>query len=96
MRITVRVRPGASRTLVGGRYGDAAGGEPPVLVVRVQQRAVDGAATAAVLDAVGEALGARRGAVRLVSGARGRTKVLELDPAPEGAAERLLELLARR
>jgi uncharacterized protein len=93
VRITVRVRPGASRTLVGGSYGQPGPGEQPVLVVRVEQRAVDGAATAAVLRAVEEALGARRGAARLVSGVRSRTKVVEVDPAPENAAERLSALL---
>ena len=96
MRITVRVRPGASRTAVGGRYGDSTGGQAPALVVRVAQRAVEGAATAAVLDAVAAAFGTRRGDVRLVTGERSRTKVLEIDPAPAGAEQRLDELLGRR
>jgi uncharacterized protein YggU (UPF0235/DUF167 family) len=65
-------------------------------VVRVAQRAVEGAATAAVLDAVAAAFGARRGDVRLVTGERSRTKVLEIDPAPAGAEQRLDELLERR
>jgi uncharacterized protein YggU (UPF0235/DUF167 family) len=78
---------------VGGRYGDATAGQEPVLVVRVAQRAVEGAATAAVLDAVAAAFGAQRGDVRLVTGERSRTKVLELDPEPAGAQERLAELL---
>ena len=93
MRITVRVRPGASRTAVGGRYGDA-GQAPPALVVAVTERAVDGAATAAVLSAVARAFGAGKRDVRLVTGERSRTKVLELDPVPPGAPERLVELLA--
>ena len=76
-----------------GRPRPPGPGEQPVLVVRVEQRAVDGAATAAVLRAVEEALGARRGAARLVSGVRSRTKVVEVDPAPENAAERLSALL---
>lgn len=42
VRIAVRVRPGASRTRVGGRYGED---DPPVLGVSGTQRAVDGAAT---------------------------------------------------
>lgn len=93
MRLTVRVRPGASRTSVGGRYGDGTAGQEPALVVRVSQRAVEGAATAAVLDAVAAAFGARRADVRLVTGERSRTKVLELDPTPVGAEARLAELL---
>ena len=92
MRITVRVRPGASRTAVGGRYGES-GGEQPVLVVAVVQRAVEGAATAAVLGAVATAFGVRARDVRLVTGERSRTKVLDIDPAPPGAVARLAELL---
>lgn len=65
----VRVRPGASRTTVGGAYGDA-------LVVRVQERAVDGRATEAALRAVAAALDVPRRAVRLVSGPTSRDKVL--------------------
>ncbi len=88
MRITVRVRPGASRTRVGGRWGDE-----EVLTVSVTARAVDGAATAAVRDAVAAAFGLRARQVTVVAGERSRTKVLELDcPAGEGRA-RLLELL---
>ena len=82
MRVTVRVRPGARRTEVGGAYGDE------TLVVRVTARAVDGAATEAALAALSGALGLPRRAVRLVSGATSRTKVVELDVSPE-EAERL-------
>ena len=41
MRLTVRVYPGSRTDRVGGRYGRS---EPPVLVVRVTARAVDGQA----------------------------------------------------
>jgi uncharacterized protein YggU (UPF0235/DUF167 family) len=64
-----------------------------VLVVRVAERAVEGAATTAVITAVAQALGARRSAVRLVTGERSRTKVLEIDPEPPGARDRLTALL---
>jgi uncharacterized protein YggU (UPF0235/DUF167 family) len=74
----VRVKPGASRTRVGGRYDGARG---PALVVAVTARAVEGAATEAVLAAVADALGVRRSAVRLVTGRTGRDKVLAVDPA---------------
>lgn len=77
MRVAVRVRPGASRTRVGGRYGDR-------LVVAVSARAVDGAATEAALTAVADALGVRRRHVALVTGATSRDKVVEID---EGVAD---------
>ena len=63
MRILVRVKPGASRTKVGGWYDGPSG---PALVVAVAARAVGGQATKAVLQAVADALGVRRSAVTLV------------------------------
>ena len=72
MRISVRVRPGASRTGVGGSYGDA-------LVVAVTAPAADGRATAAALAAFAAAFGVRPRAVRLVRGATSRTKLIEVD-----------------
>lgn len=83
MRISVRVRPGASRTSVGRSYDGA-------LVVRVQERAVDGAATAAVLRAVGQSFGVRTADITLVSGSTSRSKVLEV---PGDHTARLAELL---
>lgn len=77
---------------MGGSYGDPA---QPALVVAVTARAVDGAATEAVLRAVAEAYGVRRRDVRLVSGATARTKVLELsgdEAALMAAGARLLHL----
>jgi uncharacterized protein (TIGR00251 family) len=79
LRVSIRVTPGAPKTVVGGRHGDA-------LVVRVPARAVDGRATEAALRAVATALGVRRRDVRLVSGTRSRQKIVEVtdestDPA---------------
>ncbi|MHB8795295.1 MAG: DUF167 domain-containing protein [Candidatus Nanopelagicales bacterium] len=92
IRIAVRVRPGGSRTRVGGSYGADA-----QLVVAVHASPVDGAANDSVVDAVAEALGLRRRQVRLVSGRTSRSKVLGVDvPAEEEARvrARILELLA--
>src|SRR5450755_4309416 len=52
IRVTIRVRPGASRTRVGGEHDGA-------LVVAVTKRAVDGRATQAALEAVADAVGVR-------------------------------------
>jgi len=90
VRVTVRVRPGASRTRVGGSYGE---GADAALVVAVSARAVDGAATAAVLEAVAAAFGVRGRQVALVTGATSRTKVLEVDLDEPAGRARLAHLL---
>jgi hypothetical protein len=72
MRITIRVRPGSAHPGVGGEHDGA-------LVVRVSARAVDGKATEAALAAVAGSFGVRRNAVRLVSGASSRTKIVDID-----------------
>jgi uncharacterized protein (TIGR00251 family) len=74
MRIAIRVKPGSSRTAVGGRHGDG-----DALIVAVTARAVDGKATEAALRAVAEAFGVRRGDVTLVTGATSRDKLVEID-----------------
>jgi uncharacterized protein YggU (UPF0235/DUF167 family) len=96
MRVTVRVKPGASRTKVGGQYGEVSAGHGAVLIVFVAQRAVDGAATEGVLKAVAKVFGLRRADVELASAGLGRTsrtKVLELRGDEQELAARLSELL---
>jgi uncharacterized protein YggU (UPF0235/DUF167 family) len=83
VRVTLRVRPGAGRTRVGGSHDGA-------LVVRVSAPAVDGRATEAALRAVADAFGVRRSAVTLVTGATSRTKVAEIDGGDPGVLRRLL------
>ena len=92
VRIAVRVRPGASRTKVGGSYGD-----PPQLAVAVNSPPVDGAANDAVLRALADALGVRPNRVLLVSGQSSRSKVLAVtvdDDQVAALLERVTELLA--
>ena len=72
MRFSVRVQPRSSRTGVEGLHGDA-------LKVRVNAPPVDGAANEAVVEALAEALGVPRRAVRIVAGESSRTKVVEVD-----------------
>ena len=93
----MRVKPGASRTKVGGQYGGGSGGQGAALVVFVAQQAVEGAATEAVLKAVAKAFGLRRADVDLASahmGRTSRTKVLELRGDEEHLSARLAQLLA--
>jgi uncharacterized protein YggU (UPF0235/DUF167 family) len=86
MRLEVHVHPGSRKALVGGSHDGA-------LVVRVQARAVDGAATDEVLDVVAEAFHVRRGAVRLVRGPASRRKVLSVDGEDAALAGQLSLLL---
>lgn len=85
--ITIRVHPGASRARVGGLHAEP--GHEQVLGVWVIQRAVDGMANQAALDAVADMLGVNRRAVRLVRGAKSRVKVVEVLDPPTDLADRL-------
>ena len=71
MRFGVRVQPRASRAGVVGLHGNA-------LKVRVHAAPVDGAANEAVVDVLAAALEVPRSAIRIVSGASSRTKVVEV------------------
>ena len=93
-RITIRVKPGASRTKVGGEYGGDDPGRAGTLVVAVQERAVDGKATAAALKALAKAIGVPARTLRLVSGATSRDKVVAIADPPLDLAARLAALLA--
>ncbi|MEU8134452.1 DUF167 domain-containing protein [Streptodolium elevatio] len=84
-RIAIRVKPGASRTAVGGTHGDA-------LVVAVNARAVEGKATEAALKALADALGVRRRQIVLVTGATSRDKVVEVAEPPAGLDAALADL----
>jgi uncharacterized protein (TIGR00251 family) len=87
VRFAVRVKPGTRRTAVGGRWADDA------LVVAVAAPAVEGKANEAVRRALAAAFGVRRQDVVIVTGERGRDKVVEVDGATE---ERLAELLGQQ
>ena len=86
MRLGVYVQPGASRTSVGGSFD----GE---LMVRVQSRPVDGAATNSVRDALAVAFGLKARQVTLVRVATSRHKAFDLDGDEATLTRRLAELL---
>lgn len=85
MRLEIRVKPGAARTRVGGRYGEGA------LIVSVSARAVDGRATEAAMAALAGALGLKRRDLSLVSGRSSRTKVVEVPNSSAVEVARLLD-----
>jgi uncharacterized protein len=62
----------------------------------VSARAADGGATEAALAAVAGAFGVRRTAVRLVSGATSRTKIVDIDAGDPQVLAALLAPPARR
>ena len=82
----MRVRPGASRTRVGGRYDGPYG---PALVVAVTAPPVDGRATDAVLRAVADALGMKVPDVAVRSGTASRDKLLVVTDPPADLADRI-------
>ncbi|MEH1057652.1 DUF167 domain-containing protein [Micromonospora sp. CPCC 206171] len=80
LTVAVRVKPGASRARVGGRFDGPHG---PALVIAVNAPAVDGRATEAARKALAGALGVRPAAVSLRTGAASRDKLFTVErPAP--------------
>jgi uncharacterized protein (TIGR00251 family) len=88
VRVAIRVKPGSSRTAVGGRHGDTG-----AIIVAVTARAVDGKATEAALRAIAAAFGVRRAAVTLVAGATSRDKVVDIEGEAAELAGRRAALL---
>lgn len=87
--VAVRVKPGASRTRVGGSY-DGPHGE--ALVVAVSAPAMEGRATEAARRALADALGVRPAAVSLRTGAASRDKLFLVAGDGSEIAERLRAL----
>ncbi|MEU6646138.1 DUF167 domain-containing protein [Saccharomonospora sp. NPDC046836] len=90
MRFAVRVKPGAKRDAVGGRWDGALGA---ALVVSVRAPAVEGKANEAVCRVLAGALAVRARDLVVVRGQRSRDKLIELPDPPQDAAPRLAELL---
>lgn len=87
--IAVRVKPGASRSKVGGRYEGPYG---PALVVAVNAPPVDGRATKAVIRAVAKELGLRPSDIALRNGAASRDKLLSVTDPPDDLESRVAAL----
>jgi uncharacterized protein (TIGR00251 family) len=84
--LRVHAQPGAGRSAVVGRYGDA-------LKVKVAAPPVEGRANEALVDLLVRTFGVPRDQVTLVSGASGRTKRFRLDGVEPDAARTILEPL---
>jgi uncharacterized protein (TIGR00251 family) len=83
IRIRLRVSPGASRSEVVGRHGDA-------WKVRVRAAPERGRANAAVLALLAKTLDLPRGSLALVAGHADRDKIVELDGLDADEADRRL------
>ena len=86
-RLRLRVAPGASRTGVVGRHGEA-------WKVRVAAPAEGGRANDTVVALLADTLAVPRGDVKLVSGHGGRDKVVELAGIEPDQIERRLSAAA--
>jgi uncharacterized protein YggU (UPF0235/DUF167 family) len=87
--VAIRVKPGASRTRVGGAHEGPFG---PALVIAVGAPPVDGRATEAALLALADAIDVRRGALRIKAGAASRDKLVLVDDPPADLAARVAVL----
>lgn len=87
-RLDVRVAPGAKRSAWAGRMPDGR------RKVRIAAPAIEGRANEALVAFVADSLGVPRRAVRLVAGAGGRDKRLEVDLAAAEIEIRLAALAA--
>ena len=81
--LTLHIQPGAKKTEVAGKHGDA-------LKIRLASPPVDGKANAALINFVADRLGLAKSAVSLKSGQTSRRKVLEITAAPQDTAQRLM------
>ena len=84
--LDVRVQPGAGRTAVVGRHGDA-------LKLRVGAPPVEGRANEAMLAFLADAFDVRPAAVTLASGPASRTKRVRLDGVDEATATTVIDRL---
>lgn len=87
--VAVRVRPGASRARVGGRYDGPYG---PAVVVAVHEPAVDGRATEAARRALARALQVRPRDVSLLAGIASRDKLFAVVDPPARLVDHVRDL----
>jgi uncharacterized protein YggU (UPF0235/DUF167 family) len=90
--IAIRVRPGASRTAVGGEYDGPYG---RALVVTVTAPPVSGRASVAVLRELAVALGLKRRQLEMVTIGSSRDKRVRIFDPPGDLNDRITTLLTR-
>ena len=88
-RVTVKVHPRAKRTAVTGRFGDA-------WKLDLAAPPVDGKANEECAAFFAELAGVAKSRVRIVSGATGRLKLVEIEGVTQEEVESKLERLDRK
>ena len=83
MRLRVRAQPRASRTEIAGEHGGA-------LKIRVAAPPVDGGANRELIRFLARTVGVPASAVRVVSGASGRNKMIEIEGVDIASVARAL------
>jgi len=83
--LQLHVQPGATRTELAGRHGDA-------LKIRVAGAPVEGKANRELVGFLAETLGVPRGNIVIVRGEAGRRKTVTVQGVTAESAERLLGL----
>lgn len=78
VRIDVYVQPRAAKNEISGTHDGR-------IKIRLAAPPVDGAANAALIEFIAARLGIAKSCVRVVSGASGRRKVIEIDGATKDA-----------
>ncbi|MDR0672344.1 MAG: DUF167 domain-containing protein [Zoogloeaceae bacterium] len=85
--LTLHIQPGAKKSRVAGRHGDA-------LKVRIAAPPVDGRANVVLLDFLANWLGIPKSALRLKSGQSSRQKVVRVEGVDtEALARHISEIL---
>ena len=87
-RLRVRVSPGARRSEIVGRHGDA-------WRLRVTAAPERGRANDEVLDLLAATLGLRRPQLKVIAGASSRDKLVELEGIETGEVEERMERAGR-
>jgi uncharacterized protein (TIGR00251 family) len=83
--LAIHLQPGASRSELAGRHGDA-------LKVRIASPPVDGRANEALVEFMAQLLGVPRAGVTIVSGRSSRRKLLSVEGISFADAVRRLDL----
>lgn len=87
-RLSLRVSPGAKKSVVVGRYGER-------WKIRVAAPAESGRANEALIELLGKTLKVPRSQLRVVTGVSSRDKIVEVKGIDAEESERLLSVSAR-